>query len=87
MHKICSLLVATCTITVPKQWRRDHGCSGCWRTRGWRTPIAIAELRYAEIASAQSRTLAGRCLHGYEAHCYMNSIHVCPNIDHVMACK
>ena len=41
----------------------------------------------AVITSAQSRNLAGRCLHGYEAHCYMNSIHVCLNIDHAMACE
>ena len=28
----------------------------------------------AVITSAQSRTLVGRCLHGYEAHCYMTCV-------------
>ena len=49
--------------------------------------ISLLLFYSAVITSAQSRTLAGRCLHGYEAHCYMNSIHVCPNIDHAMACE
>ena len=55
-------------------------------TRLMSIPITIIMLQHGNYRCIVVLRL-GRCLHGYEANCYMNSVHVCPNIDHAIACK